>query len=256
MSDDEGVTPLQALLRGRPGAGNARPGQRGSGHSVATTAGQPDTELGSARSASWRRGDANSTTSGRGVRQHRSFASWGKALPEKWRAEQRPEPDSGNPTVRDRRGASGNAASWDVLHAARAPDFYLDSRTHGSMRRREATPDQSATAARSPDASRRPYDSAAPECASSRRLSDKPEVVGCITSSGANSRAHLGRHPYSPDSQLILSHSPPSAPIYPTATARSSGCGTRCACHEESQARIGGCGRGVAESVGRRGESW
>ena len=32
-----------------------------------------------------------------------------------------------------------------------------ENRTHGSMRRREATPDQSATAARSPDASRRPY---------------------------------------------------------------------------------------------------
>jgi hypothetical protein len=32
-----------------------------------------------------------------------------------------------------------------------------ENRTHGSMRRREATPDQSATAARPPDASRRPY---------------------------------------------------------------------------------------------------
>jgi hypothetical protein len=32
-----------------------------------------------------------------------------------------------------------------------------ENRTHGSMRRREATPDQSATAARPPEASRRPY---------------------------------------------------------------------------------------------------
>jgi hypothetical protein len=32
-----------------------------------------------------------------------------------------------------------------------------ENRTHGSMRRREATPDQSAQAARSPEASRRPY---------------------------------------------------------------------------------------------------
>jgi hypothetical protein len=31
-----------------------------------------------------------------------------------------------------------------------------ENRTHGSMRRREATPDQSAYALRSPDASRRP----------------------------------------------------------------------------------------------------
>ena len=32
-----------------------------------------------------------------------------------------------------------------------------ENRTHGSMRRREATPDQSATAARPRNASRRPY---------------------------------------------------------------------------------------------------
>ena len=77
---------------------------------------------------SWRRGDANSTASGRRVCQHRSFASWGKARPEKWRAGPRPEPDSGNPTVRDRRGASGNVANGGLfLPTARAPDFYLDN---------------------------------------------------------------------------------------------------------------------------------
>lgn len=108
-------------FRGRPSADNARSGQRGSGHSVATTVGrQPDTELGSAGPASWRRGVANSTASGRRVRQHRSFAPWGKARPEKWRAEPRPEPDSGNPTVRDRRGASGNVASWSMISTRRA----------------------------------------------------------------------------------------------------------------------------------------
>lgn len=58
----------------------------------------------------WRRGGANSTALGRRVRQHCSFASWGKARPEKYRGEPRPEPDSGNPTVRDRRGALGNVA--------------------------------------------------------------------------------------------------------------------------------------------------
>ena len=53
-------------LRGRPGAGNARPGQGGFGHLVARTAGpRPDAEPGSAGSASWRRGGANSTASGR-----------------------------------------------------------------------------------------------------------------------------------------------------------------------------------------------
>ncbi len=138
-------------LRGRPGAGNARPGQRGSGHSVATTVRDaPDTELGYAAPASWRRGKANSRVTGRRVRQHRSFARWGKARLEKWRAEPRPEPDSGNPTVRDRRGASGNVASWSILHAARAPDFYLDNRMHGSRWRREETrPVGPACAARS-----------------------------------------------------------------------------------------------------------
>jgi hypothetical protein len=71
--------------RGRPGAGNARSGQRGSGHSVAAIAGYaPDTEPGYAAPTSWRRGDANSTASGRRVRQHRSFALWGKVRPEKW----------------------------------------------------------------------------------------------------------------------------------------------------------------------------
>src|SRR5450759_3008860 len=37
-----------------------------------------------------------------------------------------------------------------------------ENRTHGSTRRREATPDQSATAAPSPETSRRPYGAVAP----------------------------------------------------------------------------------------------
>jgi hypothetical protein len=122
-------------LRGRPGAGNTRSGQRGSGHSVATTVGrQPDTELGSAGPASWRRGVANSTASGRRVRQHRSFAPWGKARPEKWRAEPRPEPDSGNPTVRDRRGASGNVASWSMISTRRARLISISTRARWDLR--------------------------------------------------------------------------------------------------------------------------
>jgi len=118
-------------FRGRPSADNARSGQRGSGHSVATTVGrQPDTELGFAGPASWRRGEANSTASGRRVRQHRSFAPWGKARPEKWRAEPRPEPDSGNPTVRDRRGALRNVTSWEpgVRPGAKATEQPPDPR--------------------------------------------------------------------------------------------------------------------------------
>ncbi len=114
-------------LRGRPGAGNARFGQRGSGHSVASTAGYaPDSEPGYAGPASWRRGDANSTASGRRVRQHRSFALWGKVRPEKWvqsRGQNRTR------EIRPSGIVEGLQETWPVehdLHAARAPDFYLD----------------------------------------------------------------------------------------------------------------------------------
>ena len=108
-------------LGGRLSAGNTRSGQRGSGHSVATTMGtHPDSELGSAGPVLWRRDGANSVTSGRRVRQHRSFASWRKARPEKCREEPRPEPDSGNPTVRDRRGALGNVVTVRASSAWRA----------------------------------------------------------------------------------------------------------------------------------------
>ena len=66
--------------------------------------------------------------SGRRVRNDRRVARWVKARPEKWHADLRQEPDSGNPTVRGRTRASGNAASWRRLHAARAPEFYLVNR--------------------------------------------------------------------------------------------------------------------------------
>lgn len=158
-------------FRGRPGAGNARSGQRGSGCSVAMTVGtQPDAELGLAGPASWRRGGANSTASGRRVRQHRSFAPWRKARPEKWRAEPRPEPDSGNPTVRDRRGALRNVATWEpgVRPGAKAteqpPDPGWCARSISIPDNRtvrgggERKPDQSGQhAPRGPGASRRSY---------------------------------------------------------------------------------------------------
>ena len=87
---------------------------------------QPDSELGSAGPASWRRGDANSTMAGRRVRQHRSFASRGKARPDKYRESR------GRDRTREIR-PSGIVErlqeTWPVgmfSHAARAPDFYLD----------------------------------------------------------------------------------------------------------------------------------
>ena len=62
-----------------------------------------------------------------------------------------------------------------------------ENRKHGSMRRREATPDQSATAARPPDASRRPYTAATqrstvtsarsiPRCGCTRRVRGRGEA--------------------------------------------------------------------------------
>ncbi len=79
------------------------------------------------------------------MRPHRSIAPWRKARPDKWRAEPRSEPDSGKPTVRDRRGALGDVTMGAGLRpnakvmdkppdpTVRAPNFYPDNRTSGSM---------------------------------------------------------------------------------------------------------------------------
>src|SRR5690606_26664571 len=68
----------------------------------------------------------------------------GRLASDKWRAEPRPEPDSGNPTVRDRRGALRNVTTGAGLRPGvkateqppdpkvRALNFYLDNRTYGS----------------------------------------------------------------------------------------------------------------------------
>ena len=52
-----------------------------------------------------------------------------------------------------------------------------ENRTHGSMRRREATPDQSATAARPRNASRRPYNSAVSDLALSNTLKGRSRLA-------------------------------------------------------------------------------
>ena len=117
MSDDEGVTPLQAALeaapaRVTPALGKGALGTRWPRQSVGN------------QTLNWvllglRRGE--------GAMQTPPRRGWGKARPEKWRAEPRPEPDSGNPTVRDRRGALRNVTSWQV-HAVRALKIYPDPR--------------------------------------------------------------------------------------------------------------------------------
>jgi hypothetical protein len=168
-SDEGGVTPSEATREVAPTWGNTLGGRRGPGHWVANEARpwegghdrsdpiQPllrraimvaNVEAGRETdllvhypptfvhclgvSWSWRRG-GRQTIGTRGVCEsalklrHR----WAGPRSDKWRAEPRSEPDSGNPTVRDRRAALRNVISTmsDVL--VRALNFEPDNRTHG-----------------------------------------------------------------------------------------------------------------------------
>jgi hypothetical protein len=72
----------------------------------------PDTELGY---RVWLPGTRIRVNQGFGVYVHQglTLSPLGRPLSGKWRAEPRPEPDSGNPTVRDRREACGNVGYGD-----------------------------------------------------------------------------------------------------------------------------------------------
>ncbi len=109
MSDEGGVMSSEAALEVAPMVGNAHLGQRGSGHSVVSL---PNTYpgidlelcgLGAGRGC-------GSTMRVRGVCAPALELplAWEGPHPARWRAEPRSEPDSGNPTVRDRRGALRN----------------------------------------------------------------------------------------------------------------------------------------------------
>jgi hypothetical protein len=79
---------------------------------------------------------------------------WAGLLSDKWCAEPRSEPDSGNPTVRDRRAALRNVASHAYGDLVRALNFEPDNRTHGSTggdwkRNATASPRQPPTQPRS-----------------------------------------------------------------------------------------------------------
>ena len=168
-SDEGGVTPSEATHEVAPIRGNAPGGQRGPGHWVANESGPWEDMAGTARSnlssgerswwrtlrpegkptgrctthlpslttwdtsSSWRRG-GRQTIGTRGVcgSALKPPYRWAGPRSDKWRAEPRSEPDSGNPTVRDRRAALRNVASTanDVL--VRALNFEPDNRTHGS----------------------------------------------------------------------------------------------------------------------------
>jgi hypothetical protein len=167
-SDDGGVTPSQATHEVAPTGGNTPGGQRGPGHWVANEPGTREDMAGTTRSnlpsggrpgrrtsrpagkppgrcttrlpstitwaESWSRwrGDGQ-TTGARGVcgSALKPPHAWAGLFSDKWRAEPRSEPDSGNPTVRDRRAALRNVTSDIIGEPVRALNFEPDNRTYG-----------------------------------------------------------------------------------------------------------------------------
>jgi hypothetical protein len=167
-SDEGGVMPSETTREVVPTRGNTLGGQRSPGHWVANEPGPWEDMTGTARSnlppggrswwrtsrpegkptsrcttrlpspytweASWssRRG-GRQTTGARGVcgsalkLPHR----WAGLLSDKWCAEPRSEPDSGNPTVRDRRAALRTVTNHASGVVVRALNFEPDNRTHG-----------------------------------------------------------------------------------------------------------------------------
>src|SRR6476659_3737960 len=168
-SDEGGVTPSETTREVVPTRGNTPGGQRSPGHWVANEPGPWEdmtriawSNLSSGGRSWWRTSRPEGKPTGRcttrlpspntwevswssrrGGRQtigargvcgsalklpHR----WAGLLSDKWCAEPRSEPDSGNPTVRDRRAALRNVASHAYGDLVRALNFEPDNRTHGS----------------------------------------------------------------------------------------------------------------------------
>ena len=96
--------------------GNAEVVQRGSGH-LAVPDLCPGRSAGIKRSPRWDEPGSKPRTRGVYACQRFSLVACGKARGGKPRS----EPDSGNPTVRDRRGAWGNVAHGAGYDSARAP---------------------------------------------------------------------------------------------------------------------------------------
>ena len=167
-SDDGGVMPSQVTLEVAPTGGNTLGGQRGPGHWVANEPGTWEDMTGTVRpnlpsggrswrrtsrsagkppgrcttrlpstitwAESWSRWRGDGQTSGaRGVcgSALKLPHAWAGLLSDKWRAEPRPEPDSGNPTVRDHRAALRDVTSDTTGVPVRALNFEPDNRTYG-----------------------------------------------------------------------------------------------------------------------------
>lgn len=179
--------PSQATHEVAPTPGNTLGGQRGPGHWVANKPGPREDMAGIARPnlpsggrSWWRTSRPEGKPTGRCTTHLPSSTTWAVSgtwwrggrqtvgargvcesalkLPhrraglrsDKWRAEPRSEPDSGNPTVRDRRAALRNVTSTMRYVLVRALNFEPDNRMHGSTgggwkRNAPASPRQSPT---------------------------------------------------------------------------------------------------------------
>ncbi len=167
-SDDGGVTPSEVTREVAPTRGNTPGGQRSPGHWVANEPGTWEDMTGlawynlpSGGRSWWRTSRPEGKPTGRctthlpspitwevswsprrggrqtvGVRGVCESAlkpplRWAGPLSDKWRAEPRSEPDSGNPTVRDRRAALRNVTSHASGGLVRALNFEPDNRMNG-----------------------------------------------------------------------------------------------------------------------------
>jgi len=155
MSCEGEVTLSEATSEVVPMRGNTLRGQRSPGHSVAVDrrplgdmAGPPvqpppahvPVETSAPRRGDWQTPDVRGVCAPALELPHRRQGRFS----DKWQAEPRPEPDSGNPTVRDRRGALRNMAigpgSWTAANSPDDPpdlmvhalNFYPDNCLHGS----------------------------------------------------------------------------------------------------------------------------
>ena len=163
-SDDGGVTPSEVTREVAPTRGNTPGGQRSPGHWVANEPGTWEDMTGlawynlpSGGRSWWRTSRPEGKPTGRctthlpspitwevswsprrggrqtvGVRGVCESAlkpplRWAGPLSDKWRAEPRSEPDSGNPTVRDRRAALRNVTSHASGGLVRALNFEPDA---------------------------------------------------------------------------------------------------------------------------------
>ncbi len=99
----------EAALEVAPMVGNAHLGQRGSGHSVVSLPNTyPGIDLESCGLGAERGCGLTMRVRGVCAPALELPLAWEGPHPARWRAEPRSEPDSGNPTVRDRRGALRN----------------------------------------------------------------------------------------------------------------------------------------------------